>query len=524
MLEIKYGGYSFPSPLPYVSEDLSSIVLSGSLDHVLNNISLIGEITGCDLNSVKIQKERLIHALSSGFQRLQIGSTGFDFAKPISIDFSSSNIRKRLPYEVSFECYNNLEFSQFYGISDPVDVWTFTEDSDRIIRATHNVSAKGLKVGTGDSFQRAENFVNNRLNGFDNNLSLFFSGQTTILTSKNEEIDRVGNVYGITEEWSLSQSQNGFDRLDSIVRADCSINYDSASNLSLSVRGTIQGGISGSADTGYFTIQDATQFAKNSVIRSKIPYEESLYGEILREPRTYNYSVDTGANNISFSFDFSDPTNLRTGDVLHDYSTSISASKDDPFSTASVNGVVYYNSNRDIFTTSEPETEQRWKKVDAYFSGVNPYLIAQEHFNLFKSPSLNYNLNDLSDIVTTYNIGKTPHNATIEYDFSYSNRPDYFSGMLKDISLSIETVYPIPSYSIEETTDNSFAVQETFSTIERKSVSLNASLTSGVNFNNALSYIQNWILQYSGQGAILTENNLQTGSNTFSLTQSFAKP
>ncbi len=524
MLEIKYGGFSFPKPLPYIGEDLNSVVLSGSLDHISNNISLVGEITGCDLNSVKTQKEALVRALSSGFQRLVIGNTGYDFAKPVSINFPSSSIRKRLPYEISFECYENLNFSQFYGISDPVDTWVFSEEDDRIVSASHTVSARGLKVVTGSSLGAAKNFVNGRLNGFDGNLSLFFSGQSFVLASKREEINRVSNVYGITEDWSLSQSLNGFDRSDSIVRADCSISYDSESSLSLSVRGTIRGGISGSANTGYFTIQDATNFAKNSVIRSKIPYEDSLYGDILREPRTYNYSLDTGSNNISFSFDFLDPTNLRTGDVLHDYATSISASKDDPFSSVSVNGSVYYASNRDIFTTSQPETEQRWIKVNAYFSGINPFLVAQEHFNLFKDPSLNYNLSDLNDVVSTYNISKSPHSALIEYDFSYSNRPDLFSGMFKDISLIIDTTHPIPSYSIEETTDNSFAVQETFSSIERKSVSLNATLNSGVNFNNALSYVNGWILQYSGQGAVLTENSLQTGSNTFSLTKSFAKP
>jgi hypothetical protein len=524
MLEIKYGGFSFPSPLPFVGEDLNSIVLSGSLDHIANNISLVGEITGCDLNSVKTQKDQLVRALSSGYQRLVIGNTGYDFAKPVSINFPTNNVRKRLPYEISFECYENLNFSQFYGISDPVDVWTFTEDDDRIVRATHNVSARGLKLQTGSSLESAKNFVNNRLKGFDNNLSLFFSGQTPILTSKNEEINRVSNIYGITEEWSLSRSLNGFDKSDSIVRADCSISYDSESSLSLSVRGTIQGGISGSADTGYFTIQDATNFARNSVVRSKIPYEESLYGAVVRGPRTYSYTLDTGSNNISFSFEFVDPTNIRTGDVLHDYATSISTSKDDPFSSVSVNGSVYYASNRDIFSTTQPETEQRWKKVDSYFSGVNPFLIAQEHFNLFKDPSLAYNLNDLNDVISTYNVSKNPYGSIIEYDFSYSNRPDLFSGMFRDISLTIETTHPILAYSIEPTTDNSFAVQEAFSTIERKSVSLNASLNSGVNFNTALSYVNSWVLQYSGQGAILTENSLQTGSNTFSLTKSFAKP
>ena len=73
-------------------------------------------------------------------------------------------------------------------------------------------------------------------------------------------------------------------------------------SLSLSVDGTIVGGISGNAETGFFTPQDATEFAKNALRRTKIDYEESLYGDIFREPESFNYDIDTGANTISFSF------------------------------------------------------------------------------------------------------------------------------------------------------------------------------------------------------------------------------
>jgi len=524
MLEVSYGGYSFPHPLPFVGEDLSSIVRSGSLDSFLNTVSLIGELTGCNLGSIKTQKEQMVHALSSGFQTLTFGNTGYNYAKPISINFPSSEVRKRLPYEVVFECHNQLDFSKFYGVDEPVDIWTFSEAEERTVQVSHSVSARGLKVVAGSSLDTARNFVNERLNGFNNNLSIFFSGETFILSSKREEIDRASNRYGITEDWVLSRSQNGFDESGCIVRADCSIQYDLESNLSLSVRGNIRGGISGSAYTGFFTIQDATDFAKNSLIRSKIPYEDSLYGEVLREPVGYNYEVDTGSNSIEFSFSFSDPTNPRTGDVLHDYSTSLETSKDSPFSTATVNGRVYYNTNRDIFTTNLPETEQRWKKVDAYFSGVNPYLVTQQHFDWFKSESLPYNFSPLNDVYTTFDITKSPFEAEIDYSYSYSNKPDYFSGLLKDVSLTIETIYPIPNYNIQPTTDNSFSVQETFDSIERKSISLNASLNTGVTFTTALNYVNAWLLQYSGNGAVLTRNSLETGSNSFSLNKAFAKP
>ena len=524
MASISYGGFTFPHPTPLVSEDLSFIKLSGSLDHISNSISLIGEITGCDLTSVKLQKEAMVQALSSGYQNLTLGSTGYDYAKPLSINFASSDLRKRVPYEISFECYNDLGFSQFYGVQNPVDTWQFSEESDRIVSATHEVSAKGYKSNTGDTFNNARNFVNNRLNGFNNNLSLFFSGQTYILTAKNESIDRLNNSYGIVEEWSLSTSNSRLDVSGAIVRADCSVQYNGDSDLSVSIQGNIIGGISGAVTTGFFTLAQASEFAKNAVRRSKIPYEERLYGDILKDPLTYNYSVDSGANDISFSFAFVDPTDLRTGDIKHDYSTSINASKDSPFSSVSVDGSVVYNSTQNIFTTDTPETEERWKRVDSFFSGVNPYLIAQQHFSWFNSPVLPYNQNALNDVFSTANITKTPHSAQIDYSYSFSNKPDFFSGLLRNPDLTVSTSYPIPSYSISPTTDNSFAVQETYDRIERKDISLNATLVSGVSFNTAINFVNNWLLQYSGNGSVLLSDSLQTGSNTFSLTKSFATP
>jgi len=521
---ISYGGYNFPHPYPFVGEDLTSIVNSGSLDHFSCSVSLIGELTGCDIVSLKSQKDTLIHALSSGYQNLTFGSTGYDFAKPVSINFASSDLRKRVPYEIEFECYRQLDFTQFYGVKDPVDTWEFAEQGDRLVRATHTVSAAGVKVNTGSAFDNARSFVNARLNGFNNNLSLFFSGQTYILTSKKENINRIGGEYGISEDWLLSQSLNDLDTSGAIVRADCSIRYDPNESLSLSVRGDIQGGISGVVNTGYFTIADASEFAKNAVIRFKIPYEDTLYGDVLKDPLVFNYGVDSGSNNISFDFTFADPTDLRTGEIKHDYSSTISTSKDDPFSAVSVQGSVLYNSNEDIFTTNAPENETRWKKVDAYFSGVNPFPIAQQHFNWFKDSSLPYNQGDLNDVFTSFDITKTPHNSSIDYTYIYSNRPDFFSGLLRDVDLTIETIYPIPTYSISPTIDNSFGVQETYDTLERKNVSLSASLTSGVNFNTALNYVNSWILQYSGNGAVLLSDSLQTGSRAFSLSKSFIKP
>ena len=521
MIDISYGGYSFPHPLPFVGQDETPIFISGRVDHSLISINLVGQLTGCDLPSLKQQKEEMVLALSSGFQELTIGNTGFDYAKPINLDFQDSNLTRILPYDVSFEVYHKKDFSKFCGINDPVDTWEYQEnEDDNTVNVTHTVSASATKTSDADTLTVAKEFVDSRLNGFDN-MSLFFTGETSILISKDETVNRVENSYAVTEVYQLSQSLAGHDQPDSIVRPSCKISYDNNSSLSLSVDGTIIGGISGNAETGFFTPQDATAFAKNALRRTKIDYEDSLYGDIFREPESFNYDIDTGANTISFSFSFNDPTDFRTGDVLHDFSSSIDASKDQGGVTLSLNGRVYYNGTKDIFLTDTPEQEQRYQKVEEFFSELDQYPIAQSHFEYFTGFNLNYNSAPLDTTLQDFSIDKNPHSAEISYNHSYSNIPDLFSGLLKNASVTVETQHPIGIYGVKPTIDGSFAVQDLYDTLQRKSVTVNGTLTEGTDVDSVASFIYNYMSQHSGSSSSLSADTIQTGNNTISISRSF---
>jgi len=521
MINISYGGYSFPHPLPFVGQDETPIFISGQLDHSLISVNLVGQLTGCDLPSLKQQKEEMVLAMSSGFQELTIGNTGFNYAKPINIDFQDSDLTRILPYNVSFEVLHEKDFSQFYGISNPVDTWQYDEnEQDKTVTVTHNVSATARKISDTDTLTIAKQFVDSRLNGFDN-MSLFFTGDTSILISKDETVNRLTNSYGIREVYQLSESLAGHDQSDSIVRPECRISYDSDSSLSLTVNGTIIGGISGSAETGHFTPQDAANFAKDAVKRSKIDFENSLYGDIFREPQSFNYDIDTGANNISFSFSFNDPTDFRTGEVLHDFSSSIQASKDQGAVTLSLDGRVYYNSTNDIFLTEAPEQETRYKKVEEFFSGLDQYPIAQKHFGYFNDFNLNYNSNPLDTTLQNFNIDKNPHSAEINYSHSYSNIPDLFSGLLKNASVTINTEHPIGVYGVKPTVDGSFSVQDLYDTLQKKSVTVNGTLTTGTNVDLVADFIYNYMSQHSGSSSSVSNDTIQTGNNTISISRTF---
>jgi hypothetical protein len=521
MVDISYGGYSFPYPLPFVGLQENEVFLSGQLDHSALSITLVGQLTGCDFKSLYDKRQTLEHSLSSGFQNLTIGSTGYNFAKPVGIEFGEFT-SKSLPYTVSFEAFHEKDFSQFYGIESPVDRWSYQEQDGRTVSATHTVSARGLKTSDIDSLTAAKNFVNQRANSFENK-SLFFSGDSVIKNSTSESIDRVNNSYSLVEQYSLSESLLGYDSGNYIVRPVCSISF-SDGPLTASVNGTIKAGITGvinETHTGLFSPDQAASFARNSAKRSKTSYEELLYGDIFKKPASFSYDIDSGANNISFSFSFSDPTDLNTGEVLHKYSTDFSASKGDGFVTASINGTVIYDGINNIFTGSIPESEERYKKVDEYFSGIDQFSILNSHYSFFNDTQHSYSRGPLSDNFSSEKIDKSPFNSSISYNLQFSNKPDLTSGILKNAQLSVSTKHNIPTIVAQETLDNSFSVQDTYDTLKTVAVSLNGILNTGYTATDAETYFENFSSQYSGQKSIVSSHSVDTGSSNVAFSKNF---
>ena len=514
--DVTYGGYSF-SPKPSFKLGNEPIFLSGKLDYLKQSISLNGQLTGCNLTMLKLAKESLVLALSTGFQQLTIGNTGFSYAKPISINFADSELTKVLPYDITFEAYQNNSFSQFYGIINPVDKWSFKEGEGRVVSATHNVEGTAIKTDA-NSFLKVKNFVDGRLKGFEN-ISLFFTGTSFILESKSETLNNVSNTYSVSETWSLSQLGK-YDRADSIVRPTAQITF-SDNSLSVSVAGTIKGGISGTADTGYFTPNDAAEFVKNATQNVKSLLENDYYDSVVTKPVGYTYTINSGANSIDFDFRFNDPTNPDTGDVKHEYKVTFSANKEQLPIQASIDGTVSYNGIKDVFLTAQPENEVRYQKVQEFFSGVNPFALIQSHFSFFNSANLPYSKKPLNPIFISSNVDKDPFNSSITYNYSYNNKVDIFNGYLINPSVSISTVHSIINRSIAPTINGGFCTQDLFRTLDRKTITINGNFSTGANLQTTITYLSGWMNKYETFNSKMISNSLTTGDSNLSMSRSY---
>ena len=519
-MSVSYGVYNFPNPEPILAESNVGVYHSGVLDYVINNVRLIGALTGSSIHDIYHQKVELISGLSSGYAQLTVGNTGYSYANPNSISFADSSQSRYLPYDIAFTAYENKSFTNFFGIINPSDTWEFSEQEGRIVNAIHSVSAQGVKIDGNDPLINARNFVNNNLNGYNNDISFSWTGVSGFLIGKNEEVNRVNNTYSATENYLFSTSHTPINN-SGIISANSQIAYDKENGVSIRVNGKIQGGLTGYGyplvTTGMLSTSTARLIATNALHRSKSSYEEEIYKTISRSPSSYNYTINEESNVIDFSFEFKKALS-QNGDpyVLNTYSVSVNASKDDGIVSATIDGLFQYNGAFDIFsTTGDPKDTVRWGRVYSGFESFDPYPIVLDYYTGFSLVNI-YDSGDLYSTPVSFSINKDPFNSQISYNYTYDNRLDITSGDLNNAQFSINYTQPIAKTGIVETI-LSFAKQQTHSrTAGIKNVQASSENTTGdsnANVNLLKSYATGLIRPFS----VLTSDDYTASQSSISV-------
>ena len=200
-----------PVPLLGLSQEM---ITHGAGRHgQKSSISLDGQIISgpaTHLNDVS----NLALKFSENFKDLKVTEDGVDIltfsnCKIESISFSESTLSQLTEYSISLSCYNN--FVGTFGVLDPAEKVSFSEDEDGTIKLTHEISAKGFSTSSSfnNAFSNAKNYVLG-LAGWSPVASVspyFVNGGADaypILLSTTESIDKNNATYGITESYSFS--------------------------------------------------------------------------------------------------------------------------------------------------------------------------------------------------------------------------------------------------------------------------------------------------------------------------------
>ena len=454
---VSYGSYTFPSPSPLVAETSNPVFISGHSDYFSDEINLVGTLTGENLSGLDLQKMQMISGLLSEFQTLKITGDAkgkiYSGAKPISIEFSQSDLTTVLPYSASFTSYSSGTFSKFFGVTDPQDSWSFSEQDGRVTEATHSVSARGLNLGNSvTALTNAKTFVSGRVGGLTN-ISLFQTGASAFLRSRDEKIDNKSSSYSITENYVYSTTQNTLSTgLSGVLESDTSISLGEDGKVSVSLNGTLRGSMDANTTgalltTGNFTLNNAQELVVTAIASSLSDYESGAYTFSNRGPTSYSYDLNTGSNTLNFSFEFQNSSNTeQTGNILHTKTASVSASKDSANTRVSINGELRPNPPSAYSAqTGDPLSSQQWLDLNIEFSGINFLNLATEALADFTGCATGYQISGiyLNEIPLDSGVVKDPFENRISYSASFDNRIDLSSGELTGLKVSIKDDRPI---------------------------------------------------------------------------------
>jgi hypothetical protein len=248
---ITYDNFTFKEPIPLVSKN-EEIINYGDRWGQITKISLQGQLTGVcpnDFYQLISGQNNLISGFSRDFKPFTISENGktiftSDTCTIRSINFDQSKYVKMLNYTIELDCYERDLFTQSFGVLDPVNEYTFTENEDQSLTINHNVSAKGINTSTFSAMDNARNYVY-ALTGYNPSvipININNSNYTPLLRSYTENINRLNGTYGIQESYVVDISNNAYINPQYFTRYTTTINKSINTDFdSISIQGSIQG-------------------------------------------------------------------------------------------------------------------------------------------------------------------------------------------------------------------------------------------------------------------------------------------
>ena len=231
-VNILYGNFNFSGiglAVPYLSQ-------SQEVNHYANkhgqvtSLTLNGKIYG-SYGDITGDRYKITSGFSSDFRTLVVTESGGPGASEknktilthsgcIVDDIRFEPVNDGIcNYDISMTCYESGLFTNSFGVLNPQNEYTFSQDTDTAVSISHTVSAQGVQTewsaGAGGvipythkpALSNAINFVNT-LTGYvpSDMVPTGFSGfdaSNLVLVSLNKDIDRSSATYSISELWKM---------------------------------------------------------------------------------------------------------------------------------------------------------------------------------------------------------------------------------------------------------------------------------------------------------------------------------
>jgi hypothetical protein len=419
------------SPTPFVYFDQEFIDYKTGWNQI-TTVTMNGQITGARLGTLSFYEindafNLLLNRLSNNYGNLVIqenSETLFSGNSVVvnSIESEENNWYGILPFNVNFTVYETGLFSNYFGIIEPEETITVSEDKGLIVNLEHRISAKGLNVNNLSPIDNAKNWVSSRSGNYNKIFPVIAStggGSNFLLNSVSESIDRFNSTYSLNLSYIKSSSfENPSGGLLSYT-----LNFNSGIQdgfITANLEGSFaNNNISGSnslrsgfLNYDFYTLANTACLKTFNTVLNSSPISQSI---------TEEYSDNKLNFNISYSNDF-------TSNVVNDYTVDLN--------TDSIKNITNVTLKADIFA-KYGDFNTRWGLVKSFYeSSFSPFALARAVYQQELSKQLN-------STPVTESITFDEYNAKITYQATWSDKRIPFSNDILTMQSSIDLTAPV---------------------------------------------------------------------------------
>lgn len=392
-----------PTPFVSISQDFIDF---GTKWNQVTKLSLEGQITGKYLGLLSYSEinknvNSLLNKFSQNYKSLTITENSQTlYSAPIavvnSIDFEQGNWYGILPFTIDFIIYDQNLFTNYYGIVEPEEKFSFSEEENKIVNLKHSISAKGIITDSQDAIVNAKNWVISKTGDFSKISPILLQNNNRfILESTNETIDRFNGVYSIENNYTKS------------------VHPDNPSNCFLNYTIDISSGI----NDPFAQITINGSFEKNNISILRDEYNKlnlftiansSFVGifntQISSRPIAQSLDENPNENKLNFSVTYN---NDFSNEIINDYNIDIR--------TDSLSCITTVNFNSQI-SCKYGDIKTKWAKVQSYYaSQFFPKNIVNAEYSKESTKRLNQN-------PITESIKFDEFNAVITYSAEFNDK------------------------------------------------------------------------------------------------------
>lgn len=438
--------FSGIAPTPFVSISNDYIDFGNKWNQV-SNITLEGQLTGQYLGQQSFNllnnAALILHDnFKENYKPFRITENNIEiYNAPVAV-INSINIEESLwygllPFTIELSIYTSGLFKDYFGIVDPEENFSFSEENGDILNLTHTISAQGIVANNKNAIQNAKEWVLSKTGNFNTISPILIkkanavNNRPYLLYSSQEVIDRFNGTYSWEGNYRKSLNLENPN--------NCFLNYTIDLNsgiedgiLTVTINGDLEGNNLNILRTEYnnLNLYNLCSHISNSI------FQEPLSNRVLSQ------SVEevSEENTLNFSAQFN---NDYSNEVINNYTVDIEED--------SLKCIRTVNFNTNI-SCKYGDIETKWNKVKEFYKKeFYPNTIVNKEFEK-EFPNKNLNPNTISE-----SIKFDQFNAIITYSAQYSDKPHPYSEDILNFSSSVSYQ---PSIEIHVPNTSAFQARE----------------------------------------------------------------